>query len=306
MTQKYPFPVDPELTTIAMAYRNRLMVADSVLPIVPVGKREFKYTEFTKEDRFTVPETQVGRKSRPNQVEFGASEATASVTDYGLDDPIPQDDIDNAAPRFNPITQAVESIQDLLALGREIRTANLVMNDSNYSLKNAVDLAWSDSSADVIGDIHAAQDAVLMPVNIMTMSKKDWRLLSTHPQIVKAIHRNSGDTGIVTRQQVAELLELEEIIVGEAMVNTAKKGQTASFARAWGSGKVALHHRADNIKATGSITFGFTAEYGERVSGQWEDKNIGLRGGQMVRSGLSVAELIVAADCGYMLTGVSS
>ena len=72
--QKYPFPVDPELTQIAMAYRNKSMIADSVLPIVPVGKQSFKYSVYAKEERFTVPETLVGRKSRPNQVEFGADE----------------------------------------------------------------------------------------------------------------------------------------------------------------------------------------------------------------------------------------
>lgn len=306
MAQKYPFPVDPELTQIAMAYRNRLTIADQVLPIVPVGKKEFKYTKFHKDDRFTVPETRVGRKSRVNEVEFGATEDTASVEDYGLEDPIPQDDIDHAAPRFDPVSQAIESIQSLLALDREIRTANLVMDASNYSLKNAVGTAWSDgANSDPIGDVHNAQDSVLMPVNVMTMSKVDWRNLSTHPQIVKAIHRNSGDTGVVTRQQVADLLELEEILVGEAMVNTANKGQAASYVRAWSPGKVALHHRSPNINTRGEITFGFTAEYGERVSGQWEDRNIGLRGGQRVRSGMSVKELIVAADCGYLLTGTN-
>ena len=306
MPQKFPFPVDPELTQIAMAYRNRAMIADMVLPIVPVGKKEFKYTVFHKDERFTVPDTLVGRKSRVNEVEFGASEETASTRDYGLEDPIPQDDIDHAGSRFNPVEQAVEAIQDLLALDREVRTANMVMNAANYGAGNKTTLskAWTDPTADVIGDIHAAQDAVVYAdVNVMTLSKQDWRILSTHPQIVKAVNRNSGDAGIVTRQAVADLFELDEILVGQSRVNIARKGQPANLQRVW-SGGVHLQHRAQNINSRNGLTFGFTAEYGDRVSGQREDPDIGLRGGQRVRSGMSVVELITAADLGYLIQGV--
>lgn len=307
MPQKFPFPVDPELTQIAMAYRNREMIADMVLPIVPVGKKEFKYTVFHKDERFTVPDTLVGRKSRVNEVEFGASEETASARDYGLEDPIPQDDIDHAAGRFNPVEQAVEAIQDLLALDREVRTAKMVMNAANYAASNKTTLStpWTDPAADVIGDIHAAQDAVVyMDVNVMTLGMQDWRALSTHPQIVKAINRNSGDSGIVTRQQVADLFELEEILVGRSRVNTSKKGQAANLSRCW-SGGVHLQYRSQNINSRNGLTFGFSGEFGDRVSGQWEDKNIGLRGGQRVRSGMSIVELLTAPDLGYLIQGVS-
>ncbi|MFV9531212.1 hypothetical protein ACNUIM_32135 [Pseudomonas aeruginosa] len=65
-----PFPIDPELTAIAIAYRNGRMIADEVLPRVPVGKQEFKYWKYDLAQGFTVPETLVGRKSKPNEVEF--------------------------------------------------------------------------------------------------------------------------------------------------------------------------------------------------------------------------------------------
>ncbi len=51
----------------------------------------------------------------------------------------------------------------------------------------------------------------------------------------------------------------------------------------------------------GGVTFGFTAEWGGRIAGQWEDKNIGLRGGQRVRVGESVKELIIASQAGYFI-----
>ena len=43
---KAPFPIDPHLTAIAIGYRNLSLIADSVLPRVPVGKAEFKWWKF--------------------------------------------------------------------------------------------------------------------------------------------------------------------------------------------------------------------------------------------------------------------
>ncbi len=36
-----PFPINPALMAIAIAYHNAQMIADEVLPRVPVGKQEF-------------------------------------------------------------------------------------------------------------------------------------------------------------------------------------------------------------------------------------------------------------------------
>lgn len=97
-----PFPIDPELTAIAIAYRNGRMISDEVLPRVPVGKQEFKFWKYDLAQGFTVPETLVGRKSKPNEVEFSATDETGSTEDHGLDAPVPQADIDNAPTNYNP------------------------------------------------------------------------------------------------------------------------------------------------------------------------------------------------------------
>ena len=41
-----------------------VIIADQLLPRVPVGAPEFKYTVYNKGDRFTLQETMVGRKGR--------------------------------------------------------------------------------------------------------------------------------------------------------------------------------------------------------------------------------------------------
>lgn len=124
--QNYPFPVQQELTAIALAYSNRSYIADLVLPRVPVGSREFKWLQFNQSEMFTVPETMVGRKGVPNEVQFGGTEVAGFVKDYGLDDLVPNEDVNSAPPGYDPIGRAVEGVSELIALDREKRVADLV------------------------------------------------------------------------------------------------------------------------------------------------------------------------------------
>ena len=69
-----PFPVSARLTAIALAYRNPdiALIADQVLPRTPTAE-EFRWLKYDLAQGFTVPDTRVGRKSRPNQVDFAAT-----------------------------------------------------------------------------------------------------------------------------------------------------------------------------------------------------------------------------------------
>lgn len=302
---KRPFPVDPHLTAIAIGFRNGAMIADQVLPRVIVGKSEFKYWKYDPAEQLTVPDTRVGRRGRVNEVSFSATEVTDSTDDFGLEDPIPQSDIDDAPANHDVKGQATEGIANLIILDREVRTANVVFNPATYPAANKEALAGTDqfsdfANSDPLGVLSDALDAPLMRPNIMVIGRPAWSVLARHPQIVKAVHGNSGDAGIVARRAVADLLELEDVIVGESRVNTARKGQPANYQMCWGK-HIALIHRDKNATNRQGATFGFTAQSGTRQAGSWEDKNIGLYGGQRVRVGESVKEVISAASFAYFI-----
>lgn len=303
---KAPFPIDPVLMAIVIAFNNAEMIADEVLPRVPVGKQEFKYLKHDMAEGFTIPDTKVGRKSKPNQVEFSATEETGSTVDYGLDDPIPQVDIDNAPPNYDPVGRASEGIMNLVELDREVRVAGTVFKADTYGNDNKVTLAGSDQfsdfdASDPISVITGALDDMILRPNVMVFGRQVFTKLSMHPQIVKAVHGNSGDAGIVNRKQIADLFEMEDVQVGSAWVNTARKGQAINLSRTWGK-HLALIHRNKTADTRSGVTFGVTAQFGTRIAGSIEDKDIGLRGGKRVRAGESVQEVITAANLGYLIT----
>lgn len=305
----YPasFPITPQLTAIAIAYRNKTLIADNVLPRVLVPTADFKYQKYALSEGFTVPDTKVGRRSAPNEVVFSATEATASVVDYGLDSPVPNSDLEAAeGTPYDPLGRATEQTSNLLMLDREVRTAALVFNAATYAAANQSTLAgtsqWSDFAvSNPLAAIMDALDTMVMRPNIAVLGRATWTKLRQHPRIVEAVRGTGAGLnaqGAVARREVADLLELEDIWVGEGFLNSAKKGQATVVSRVWGK-HAAFIYRDNLADASNGTTFGFTGQWGSRMAGSEYDKNIGLRGGQRVRVGESVKELVTANDLGY-------
>ena len=176
---------------------------------------------------------------------------------------------------------------------------------ANYHATCKVTLAgtdqWSDmDDSDPIDDILVGLDAPLVRPNIGVFGNDVWSKLRVHPKIVKAVHGNSGDSGIAARRAVADLLELEDIYVGVARRNTAKKGQAAALSRIWGK-HAAFLYRDRNADTRGGLTFGLTAEWRSRTVMTRPDPKRGGWGGQDVMVRESVKELAVADRAGYLV-----
>lgn len=298
-----PFPIDPKLTAIAIAYRNPdvVLIADSVLPRTPTSQ-EFKWLEYDLAQGFTVPDTRVGRKSVPNEVEFKAEERTDKVEDHGLDDIVPNEDVEADNQGVDPLGNATAYLTNLVNLGREQRVASKVFNPASFSANNQVTLSgtsqWSHESADPVAAIGDALDSPIIRPNIAVFGQQTWTKLRRNVKIVQAIKGTAQGAGMVSRQEFAEFFELQEVLVGAGFVNQAKKGQAASMARVWGKHAAFLYRdRAAGPQA--GVTYGFTAAWGNKIAGSIDEPKIGLTGSQRVRSGERVKEVICARDLGY-------
>lgn len=312
-----PFTIQQRLMAITLAYRNQAFISDLVLPRVPVDSSAFKWSKFTLADGFTIPDTRVGRKSAPNEIDWSATEQTDSTVDYGLDDRIPQADILNAqaAQRIqgvlpiDPEARSTELLTDLVALDRENRVATSLFTLGTYPAAQRTTLAgttqWSDfANSDPVQAIILGLDSCVIRPNVAVFGQATWSKLRTHPKLTAAIYPNGGNaTGggaAASRQAVADLFELEEVLVGSSWYNSAKPGQTASLTRLWGKHASFIYRAPQVVSPQGTVTFGFTAQFGERIAGTIaQDASVGLRGGSRVRVGESIKEVIAANDAAY-------
>jgi hypothetical protein len=90
------FQPNPELSAISIGYKNPdvVLIADQVMPRIPKGAAIFNYTKYSVADAYTVPSTKVGRKSDPTMVDFGGTLIQSACEDYGLDDLVPNAEIE--------------------------------------------------------------------------------------------------------------------------------------------------------------------------------------------------------------------
>lgn len=311
------FDSQARLTQIAMAVKPKGLIADIICPRVQVDGEKFIYSKLNQADLFTIPDTNIGRSSEANQVEFGAIDVTDSTTDQGLSDFVPtKDELVAAAQGANidPMAVAVEGTSMLVELAREKRVADLYTNLNTYSAALRTTLSgtsqWSDyANSDPYSAILGSIDEMLIRPNMACMNRKVYRFLRSHPKIVAAVLNNGGQVaggtgaaGWVSRQALADLLELDQIVVGEAFYNSAKKGQAFASARLWGNHAAFL--RIDpNVRAARGFTlptFAMTAQFGTREVRAVDEPKKGVRGGTTLIVAEQVKEIITFQDAGFL------
>jgi len=204
-------------------------------------------------------------------------------------------------------------LTNLIDLDREVRAAAVVQDPNNYAADKKIALAGTDkfsdtANSDPYGVIDEGFDKTLVyRPNTVIMGHSVWSKIKRHPRLIKAVKGGLAEDGAISRQQFADLFEIraENFLVGEALLNTARKGQNPLLSRVWGNSIQLLY--LDMGKRTSNdatMTWGFTAELGTRVSGSIEDKDIGLEGGIRVRVGERAKELVAAKDVGYLIQNV--
>lgn len=300
-----PYPIAPDLTAISVVYKNASYIADMVLPRTPVAKQNFTFTQFPLDAMFSEYDTTVARRGKTNEVTLDGVEVGDFTTDQGLEAGVPQADVDNSDERYRPLDMQTMQLTELVALGRERRVANLVFNAASYAAALTTTLSgtgqYSDyANSDPVVGVNLMLDAPLIRSNKLVFGQAAWTTFRSHPKVVQACKGTAQTGGIASRQQVAELFEVEEVLVGAARANNAKRGQLPAMARLWGK-HIAGIYIPKVLTGQGEVAFGASFQFGERLVMSGFDKNIGMRGGQMVRVGESIRERVIAQQAGFFI-----
>lgn len=305
------FRIDPRQTLISITYENEAMVADKVLPRVRAGNKRYSYKKYRLGETYRIQNTQVGRTSRPNETEYGYDIFEGTTKDYGLEDPIPQDDIDSGE---NVLDDSTVMTTEKVLLDRERRVAALVTDAGNYAYSTAlvgnakfsnhtIDSGTPANESHPIQVIQAGIDTMIRRPNMMVLSQTVFSQLAQHPKIISAYHGNDGKYGLATVDFLKELFMLEDVVVAGAWKDTSRIGQADSvsnLSRIWGK-SIALLHVNPRASLRQGVTWGLTAQWKSRTVKTMFDPDIGLEGGQRVRVGEHLDEIVTAKEFGYLI-----
>lgn len=235
--------VDKHLSNIAQAYRPSGFIADMVFPIVNVPKQSDMIKVYTQADQFREEEALRSPGNSARRVSLSVSSTHYYARNYALAADVTIEDRANADMAFIRDLEegAVEFVTDKLLIGYERRVATLATNGSNVSTTFDVGSAWTDySNSDPLGDIWTAMDQqrdyIGYKPNRAVFSEKSWRNFSRNADVINKIYKTGVDGGAppVAANQAAELLGVEQVMVGGAMYNSNAEGLTQSLSDIWG------------------------------------------------------------------------
>jgi hypothetical protein len=144
---------------------------------------------------------------------------------------------------------------------------------------------------------------MLVKPNVLVVNQRGRSLLRRNAALTKALGGSSGEGRYAPDSEIAEVLGVERIIVGNTIRATSKRGQNLTTGKIWGNHAALLF-----VPPTGpdglvdddtSPAFGLTFQWNDNVAGTYEDPTIGLYGGQRVKAGESLIEKGVAPFAGY-------
>lgn len=230
--------VDVALSNMAMGYRPEGFIADMIFPIVPVQKQSDMYHVFSRADRTRVESTTRAPGTRAKQVTEDIGSGTYFCKNYALSAPAVLEDKVNADPLLltNLLNNKATYLQDKLMLDMESRVARQVCSGSNVGSSAAVASGWS-GAGDPLGNISTALDNVRysngVRANRIVFGLAAWQSFRRDSNIRNIIFGTNNGGGYPSIQQVKELLEVDEILIGGAFQNTTQEGQTESLSAIW-------------------------------------------------------------------------
>lgn len=308
--------INAPLTNLAVEYQNREMIADQVMPVVKVPKRSDKYFQLAPETMFSVAKTQLsGNEGMPGRVAYGLdAPGNYSVVDQGLMDFVSLDDQLNADTPLDPMVTSLEVVQGFLGLAREVRVAGKAFNSANYGSNHEALGApdrWDNPASDPVAKILAKMQVPLVEPDTMVISRLGWNALRTHPKVIqyvigRAATKNGTTPLIPDQEMIAAAFGLKQILVGNAIYNSAVEGQTFAVSRVWGK-SCALIRVETQPNARRTQTFGYTFRFGQiEVRSIWSELP-GRAGGTYLKVTHADDEKIVGGGyVGYLLETIIS
>lgn len=304
--------------SIAMIQSNADFVASRIFPNIPVSKQSDRYYVYNRGD-FNRDEMEL----RAPATESAGSGYTLDNTPtyfadrYSVHKDIPDEVRANADAVLNPDREATTFVT-LKAL---IKREKLFVAKHFTTGKWGTDMAgvasgptgnqflqWSDANSNPIEDVRKGKRTVRESTgfepNKMVLGRPVYDALLDHPDIIDRIKygQTAGSPAKASLALLASLFEVDEILVMNAIENTAKEGQTAAHSFIGGK-KALLCHSATApglMTPSAGYTFSWTGLLGSGAEGnRIRQFRLEREGADRVEIDMCFDQKLVAPELGY-------
>lgn len=309
--------INVPLTNIAIAFLpEQKFVADQVFPNVPVEKQSNLYYEFPKGQWFRTDaqERAPGTASAGSGYSMTSSQYSCRVK--ALHKTIPDQVRANEDPVINQDRLATLFVMRQLAILRERDWASNFFSTGIWTGSTGGDITpstlWDDPNSTPIENLEeqltSVEEKTGYRPNTAVLGKKVWTSLKNHPQFLERI--KYSEKGIIGLDLLAEVLELERVLVASAVQNTAAEGATPVMGRVLSSTSALVCYAAPQpglMVPSAGYTFSWTGHTGAGPSGQrikrFRDEP---KSSDIIEGEMAYDMKVVASDLGAFFTGAVS
>lgn len=256
--------VNQVLTDWAVQYGNERtdFKADQLAPMVPSSKQTNVYYKFEKADWFRDEMKKRGPGAPVPMAGYRLTTVPFSIDVWSVGKPIDDQVRDNEDDILDSDEDATKFVMDLELIRREKSFADTCLRTgvwgvdvtgntsaSNYGSDTVAQ--WDDSDSHPLLDIAEYRERVKLATglwpNVLVLGAAVWKVLKNHDDILERITggSNNGSPAKVTLDLVAGLMELEEVVVMDAVENTAKENQTMVGSFIGGKHGLLMHRNAN-------------------------------------------------------------
>jgi len=301
---------DIALTNVSIAYGNSAYIANEIAREVPVRKqsnRYFIYDPTRDATRSTNDDRAPGTEAR--EVDFDLSSDTYFASDHALEAVIPDEERDNSDSPLQPLTDRVEFLTDKILLNQELNLVSNLLNDNDIPGEDITMSAnrWGDSNIDPVADIEQARESIVdgtqqLP-NTLVLPFDVYQTVRNNPNITQRIAYSR--LGVFGPMELAQLFDVERVLVPRSVSNITAEGQSASLQPVWGKNAYMFYvpERAGLKSIAPALNFVWTQSSGVNGTSVQQWRNEG-RKATLVRVQKYYDQKIVAPTSAYIIKNV--
>lgn len=242
--------VDGPLSNVVVGRRPEGFIADMLMPITNVSKQSdmfytYSHLEWYRDLPGNISLRAPGTEAKKVHLTVGSD--TYFTPNYALGTDWPVEDEVNADEVLQWAETQALFITDRLMMDYELRVADLAVTTTNVGTVTTIASVWTDHTnatplSDMINHIEDFRLRTGKSVNTLIIPEQVSVHLRQNTELKNVILGNHSP-GLVSNEQIANLLNIGKVLTPKSQVNTAVEGdpQTGTFANVWGNNVYLLH-----------------------------------------------------------------
>lgn len=222
-------PVDIPLSNLSMGYRVDGLIADQLLPPVPVKHETDRYYVYSK-DNLRLNQTLRADGAEANEVDWNVSTASYAVDYHALKHLVTDRVRKNADAAIRPDADAVEMLTGQILLRKENSLAALIGTAANWANTTSLTSTFAFSAQTTLSNPISFADSATTVIlqnsgkkaNRMVIDHRTWKAIKEHVSIVDRIKYTSPDS--IGPEMFGRLVNIEKVLVADANINTGGEG----------------------------------------------------------------------------------